>query len=65
MINGDSHDSKTAPKRGDFEAIWKDALELEKLFTCEDCKSNVSEEYKDSTGKNITCKCGKLSYAWS
>jgi len=62
-----SHDNKYNAKIGDLKAIWKDILELESLFLCDDpsCKSSiVSLKYYDSVGKKIRCGCGKKEYDW-
>ncbi|MCK9399188.1 MAG: AAA family ATPase [Bacteroidales bacterium] len=62
-----SHDNKYSSKIGDLKAFWKDILELENLFLCEDhdCKSRiVSFKNFDSVNKKIRCGCGKKEYDW-
>ena len=62
-----SHDNKYSSKMGDLKAFWKDILDLENLFLCEDqnCKNRVvSIKYFDSVNKKIRCGCGKKEYDW-
>ena len=62
-----SHDNKYSSKMGDLKAFWRDILDLENLFLCEEqnCKNRVvSIKYFDSVNKKIRCGCGKKEYDW-
>lgn len=62
-----SHDNKYSSKIGDLRAFWKDILDLENLFLCNEqtCKSRmVSFKNFDSVNKKIRCGCGKKEYDW-
>lgn len=62
-----SHDNKFSARIGDLKAFWKDILDLENLFLCEntDCKNKiVSIKNYDSVNKKIRCGCGVKEYDW-
>lgn len=63
-----SHDNKYSSKIGDLKAFWKDILDLENLFLCDNqaCKSKiVSFKNFDSVNKKIRCGCGRKEYDWN
>ena len=62
-----SHDNKFSSKIGDLKAFWKDILDLENLFLCDDQACNnriVSFKNFDAVNKKIRCSCGKKEYDW-
>jgi len=62
-----SHDNKYNPKIGDLKAFWKDIMDLENLFLCDDPACNnriVSFKNFDTVNKKIRCSCGKKEYDW-
>jgi len=59
-----SHDSSFTESISDLKAFYKDVIELENLFTCNECGRKISKRYYDSVEKLISCKCGNKHYAW-
>jgi len=54
-------------KVGDLKAFWKDVLELERIFICENSKCKykfVSFKYFDNVNNIIRCGCGAKDYKW-
>ena len=64
--NKASHDSPYSEDINDLKTFYNDVLELEGLFRCinNECKRLISNEYYDSVGKVIRCKCGSKKYNW-
>src|ERR1035437_1276886 len=63
-----SHDNLFKPKIGDIIAFWKDILEFEKIFICQEpsCKNpKVSVKNYDSVKKKIRCGCDSTKYDWT
>lgn len=62
-----SHNNSFNPSIGDIKAFWKDILELESIFYCQEitCKKpTVSIKNYDTVGKKIRCGCDKTKYDW-
>jgi len=64
--NRTSHDSSFTESISDLKAFYKDVIELENLFTCdnEGCRKKISKRYYDPVEKLIRCKCGRKKYGW-
>ncbi len=60
--NKDSHDSSFTPKIGDLKAFWTDVSDIEKLFLCDSCKTQIQLKYYDEAAKEISCRCTNLKY---
>jgi len=62
--NRDSHDNSFVPSMGDFKAFWKDVMDIQKVFLCNDCKKFLSISFYAEDTKEIKCKCGKIHFGW-
>ncbi len=59
-----SHDSSFSESISDLKVFYEDVIELENLFTCNECGRKISKRYYDSVSKLIRCKCGNKYYPW-
>ncbi|HEX9667812.1 MAG TPA: AAA family ATPase [Thermodesulfobacteriota bacterium] len=59
-----SHYSSYKDNISDLKVFYDDINELASLFECGDCNRYISEEYYDTVGRKIRCRCGIKSYEW-
>ncbi len=64
--NVTSHDSLYSESIADLMMLYKDVVELESLFRCnnDNCHKLIAKKHYDDVNKKIRCSCGHLTYDW-
>lgn len=62
--NVTSHDSSFSEDIADLKAFYGDVLELERLFSCDECGKFISVLFFDNVENRIRCSCGKRCFNW-
>ncbi len=64
--NVTSHDSSYSESIEDLKMFYKDVVELESLFRCnnDSCHKLIAKKHYDDVNKKIRCSCGHLIYDW-